>query len=69
MTESNGTRLAVVTGASSGIGAATARAVARIAAQRAVEMPISTLIAGLAEGRIDVKQAMDLLMARPLKEE
>ncbi|ARJ68782.1 NAD(P)H-dependent glycerol-3-phosphate dehydrogenase [Paracoccus contaminans] len=50
-------------------GAATARAVARIAAARAVEMPISTLIAGLAEGRIDVKQAMDLLMARPLKEE
>lgn len=50
-------------------GAATARAVARIAAERAVEMPISTLIAGLAEGHIDVKQAMDLLMARPLKEE
>ena len=50
-------------------GAATARAVARIAAAEGVEMPISALVAGLAEGRIDVKQAMELLLARPLKEE
>ena len=50
-------------------GAATARAVARIARDERIEMPITTLVAGLAEGRIDVKQAMDLLLARPLKEE
>ena len=50
-------------------GAATARAVAAIAAAESVEMPISALIAGLAEGHIDVKQAMRLLLARPLKEE
>lgn len=50
-------------------GAATARAVARIAEVEGIDMPISTLIARLAEGRIDVKQAMELLLARPLKEE
>ena len=50
-------------------GAATARAVAAIAAAEGIEMPISALIAGLAAGRIDVKQAMELLLARPLKEE
>lgn len=50
-------------------GAATARAVAAIAANERIEMPISTLIAGLAAGRIDVKQAIELLLARPLKEE
>lgn len=50
-------------------GAATARAVAAIAAAESVEMPISTLIAGLAAGQVDVKKAMRLLLARPLKEE
>ena len=50
-------------------GAATARAVARLAAAEGVEMPVTTLIAGLAEGRLGVKQAVELLLARPLKEE
>ena len=50
-------------------GAATARAVAGIAARGGIEMPISALVAGLAEGAIGVKQAMDQLLARPLKEE
>ncbi|MBB1497423.1 NAD(P)H-dependent glycerol-3-phosphate dehydrogenase [Paracoccus sp. MC1862] len=50
-------------------GAATARAVAAIAARDGIEMPISTLIAGLAGGRVGVKQAVELLLARPLKEE
>ena len=50
-------------------GAATARAVTRLAAAQGIEMPISALVAGLAGGRIDVKQAMELLLARPLKEE
>lgn len=50
-------------------GAATARAVAALSAQMGIEMPISTLIAGLAERRIGVKQAMETLLSRPLKEE
>lgn len=50
-------------------GAATARAVAAIAARTGIEMPVSTLIAGLAGGRVGVKQAVELLLARPLKEE
>lgn len=50
-------------------GAATARAVVALAPRMGVEMPISTLIAGLAQGQIDVKNAMDRLLARPLKEE
>ena len=50
-------------------GAATARAVARIAEADGIDMPVSTLVAGLAEGRIGVKQAMEILFARPLKEE
>lgn len=40
-------------------GAATARAVAAIAAAESVEMPISTLIAGLAAGQVDVKRQCD----------
>jgi len=50
-------------------GAATARAVAAIAAKAGIEMPVSSLIAGLAGGRVGVKQAVELLLARPLKEE
>lgn len=50
-------------------GAATACAVAAIAARDGIEMPVSTLIAGLAGGRVGVKQAVELLLARPLKEE
>ncbi|MDO5370603.1 NAD(P)H-dependent glycerol-3-phosphate dehydrogenase [Paracoccus sp. (in: a-proteobacteria)] len=50
-------------------GAATARAVATIAARDGIEMPVSALIAGLAGGRVGVKQAVELLLARPLKEE
>lgn len=50
-------------------GAATAGAVAAIAAREGIEMPVSTLIAGLAGGRVGVKQAVELLLARPLKEE
>lgn len=50
-------------------GAATARAVSALARQKGVEMPISDLVAGLAEGRIAMKHALDLLLNRPLKEE
>lgn len=50
-------------------GAATARAVSALARQKGIEMPISDLVAGLAEGRIDMKNALDILLNRPLKEE
>ncbi|WP_312524845.1 NAD(P)H-dependent glycerol-3-phosphate dehydrogenase [Paracoccus sp. (in: a-proteobacteria)] len=50
-------------------GAATARAVSVMAAQLGLDMPISSLIAGLAEGRIGMGQALEILLNRPLKEE
>ncbi|MFO1138313.1 MAG: NAD(P)H-dependent glycerol-3-phosphate dehydrogenase [Paracoccus sp. (in: a-proteobacteria)] len=50
-------------------GAATARAVSSLARQRGIEMPISDLVAGLAEGRIAMEHALNLLLNRPLKEE
>ena len=50
-------------------GAATARAVSALARNKGIEMPISDLVAGLAEGRIAMKQALNLLLNRPLKEE
>jgi glycerol-3-phosphate dehydrogenase (NAD(P)+) len=50
-------------------GAATARAVSSLARQKGIEMPISDLVAGLAEGRIAMKHALNLLLNRPLKEE
>lgn len=50
-------------------GAATARAVSALAPRLGLDMPISTLIAGLAEGRVDMGQALEFLLNRPLKEE
>ncbi|WP_347267677.1 NAD(P)H-dependent glycerol-3-phosphate dehydrogenase [Paracoccus sp. (in: a-proteobacteria)] len=50
-------------------GAATARAVSALAARIGLELPISNLVAGLAEGRIGMEQALDILLNRPLKEE
>ncbi|MDS9466247.1 NAD(P)H-dependent glycerol-3-phosphate dehydrogenase [Paracoccus sp. MBLB3053] len=50
-------------------GAATARAVAALAPRLGVELPISQLVAGLAEGRIAMEHALDILLNRPLKEE
>ena len=50
-------------------GAATARAVAALATRLGLDLPISTLIAGLAEGRIAMEQALQILLNRPLKEE
>lgn len=50
-------------------GAATARAVAALAPTLGVDLPISQLVAGLAEGRIAMKDALDILLNRPLKEE
>ncbi|MTH78978.1 NAD(P)H-dependent glycerol-3-phosphate dehydrogenase [Paracoccus aestuariivivens] len=50
-------------------GAATARAVAALAPRLGVELPVSQLVAGLAEGRIAMEHALDILLNRPLKEE
>ncbi|MGQ0609696.1 MAG: NAD(P)H-dependent glycerol-3-phosphate dehydrogenase [Paracoccaceae bacterium] len=50
-------------------GAATARAVARLARNRAVEMPLTTMIAALIDGQTNLSQAITALMSRPLKEE
>jgi len=50
-------------------GAATARAVTALAARLGIEMPISNLVAGLAQGSIAMEHALDFLLNRPLKEE
>lgn len=50
-------------------GAATARAVARLAAREGIEMPITAMVAAVLDGRLGIAQAVEALMARPLREE
>ncbi|NYS25825.1 NAD(P)-dependent glycerol-3-phosphate dehydrogenase [Rhodobacteraceae bacterium 2376] len=50
-------------------GVATARALARSAAAEGVDMPITTMISAVIDGKLTVDQARDALLARPLKEE
>lgn len=50
-------------------GAATALAVSARAASEGLAMPISTTVAGLVENRLDVAEALELLLSRELKEE
>jgi len=50
-------------------GAATARAVAQIARTEGLDMPISTMVAALVDGRISLADAMQSLLNRPLKQE
>ena len=50
-------------------GAATAQAVSALAQTETLDMPITTAVAGLIEGSLDVKSAMHALLNRPLKEE
>lgn len=50
-------------------GVATARAVARLAAAEGVEMPITDVVAALADGRATLADAMQALLSRPLKQE
>lgn len=50
-------------------GAATARATLSRARNMQIDMPITAAVVGLLEGDIDVLQAMDMLLSRPLKEE
>ncbi|WP_288938796.1 NAD(P)H-dependent glycerol-3-phosphate dehydrogenase [uncultured Roseovarius sp.] len=50
-------------------GAATARAVCDRAAEMEIDMPISRAITALISDELQVDQAMDMLLSRPLKEE
>lgn len=50
-------------------GAATARAVARLAEKRGIDMPIAAMVAALVDRRLSVGEAMAALMTRPLKKE
>ncbi len=50
-------------------GAASARALNRIAAERAIDLPISTAVAGLVDGRLTLRDVIDDFLTRPLKEE
>ncbi|MBL4929032.1 NAD(P)H-dependent glycerol-3-phosphate dehydrogenase [Fuscibacter oryzae] len=50
-------------------GLATARAVAAVARQRQIDMPITAMIAALVENQITLPEAIQALMSRPLKQE
>ncbi len=50
-------------------GVATAKAVSILAKTHAIDMPVAAMIAALTESRITVSDAIQALMARPLKEE
>lgn len=50
-------------------GAATARAVCQRAAQLGLDMPVTRAITALMDGELQLDQAMDMLLSRPLKEE
>ena len=50
-------------------GAATARAVAILAARRGIEMPITTMVAAVLDGKVTISRAIEALLARPLKQE
>lgn len=50
-------------------GAATARAVARLAAERGLDLPVLTMVAALSDGRLTAAEAAEALLARPLTRE
>ena len=50
-------------------GAATAKAVTALAADRRIDMPIAAMVAALVDRRITVGEAMAALMSRPLRKE
>ena len=50
-------------------GATTARAVAALAKHDGIDMPITRMIAALVDGKIQLSDAIQALMTRPLKEE
>jgi glycerol-3-phosphate dehydrogenase (NAD(P)+) len=50
-------------------GAPTAKAVSVLARNRHIDMPVAAMVAALAETRISVQDAIQTLLARPLKQE
>jgi glycerol-3-phosphate dehydrogenase (NAD(P)+) len=50
-------------------GVATAQAVARLAGQLGLDLPVTAQVAGLVSGRQTVEKALETLLNRPLKEE
>lgn len=50
-------------------GAATAKAVTALAAERGLDMPITAMVAALIAGRITQTEAIQALLSRPLKQE
>jgi glycerol-3-phosphate dehydrogenase (NAD(P)+) len=50
-------------------GAATARAVHKVATERGLDMPITDVVVRLLDQTIDIRDALAMLLARPLKEE
>lgn len=50
-------------------GAATARAVAALAAREGLDLPVTEMVAALLDGAITINEARDALLRRPLKEE
>jgi len=50
-------------------GAATAKAVSKLAQARNIDLPITALVAALVDGRTDLQTAIQTLLSRPLKKE
>jgi glycerol-3-phosphate dehydrogenase (NAD(P)+) len=50
-------------------GAATARAVARLGQNLGLDLPITTMVAALIDGTVDLPRAIQALLSRPLKQE
>ncbi|MEL6517160.1 MAG: NAD(P)H-dependent glycerol-3-phosphate dehydrogenase, partial [Pseudomonadota bacterium] len=50
-------------------GIATAQAVARLAKDRGIDMPLTGMVAAVVSGTLSVEDAKHALLARPLKEE
>jgi glycerol-3-phosphate dehydrogenase (NAD(P)+) len=50
-------------------GMATARAVARLATQRGIDLPLTSMVAALIDGQIDLPIAIQTLLSRPLRKE
>ncbi len=50
-------------------GAATARAVTRIAAEQGLDLPVTAMVAAVLDAQLTVPDAMAALLSRPLKEE
>lgn len=75
-TASRNYRLGLALGAETGFdpaitveGAATAQAVARLAHEQGLDMPITSTVAALVTGGLNVTDAITRLLSRPLKEE